>query len=115
MRQVRFLLGDRLLLGLGPGGPLPPPTLHHLVALLAAADAGSSTDSSTGGSRPTAASESAAEAEAADSPTDGVLAAAALRAAQLWGDVGALRQLPPPRQVRTTPPDQRTSPPDVSS
>ncbi len=101
---MRFLLADRLLLGLGAGGPLPLPALHLLVALLAAADAGSSTDSSTNisGGRASggraAAAESAAEAAAAGLPSHGALAAA-LRAAQLWGDVGALRQLPPPRQV----------------
>jgi hypothetical protein len=107
--QVRFLLADRLLLGLGSGGLLPLPALHLLVALLAAADAGSSTGGSTSigggggaGGGPAAAARSAAEVLVADAPADGVLAAAALRAAQLWGDVGALRQLPPPRQVLST-------------
>lgn len=103
--QVRFLLADRLLLGLGPGGPLPLPALYLLVALLTAADAGSSTDrgssisSGSASEGPAAAAKSAVEAAAAESPPDGALAAVALRAAQLWGDVGALRQLPPPRQV----------------
>ena len=104
MSQVRFLLADRLLLGLGPGGPLPLPALHLLVALLAAAGGASSnggTDSSTniGGGRASGGPASKAEAAVEELPPDGVLAAAALRAAQLWGDVRALRQLPPPRQV----------------
>jgi hypothetical protein len=106
MPQVRFLLADRLLLGLGTGGPLPLPALHLLVALLAAADGGSSGGSSSissgGGGAPRAPAAAAASesgAAAVDASSHSVLAAAALRAAQLWGDVGALRQMPPPRQV----------------
>lgn len=92
---MRFLLGDRLLLGLGNGGLLPLPALHYVIAVLATlaehvgSDGGSDSSGSDDGSAGGAATGEASSA----------LAAAALAAAQLWGDVGALRQLPPQRQV----------------